>query len=526
VTYLVQHHCFFWDNVWLVSVPAHWYYDNGFTLLTLPEAMDFGHPPLLATYIAGVWRFVGKSLAVAHWAMLPFLLGIVWEVHLLTYKASPTKQDWKRVVAVCFVLLDPVLLTQMTLVAQDTMMIWAYLFCANRLLAGRRGWLALGLIMLCFCSMRGMICAAALGICDGILFFMQFSQTLQAPQLLQIPQTSQNEPLGQAHKGGRAARRSVFLMLSRVFPPYIPAAILVLVWLVEHYVRTGWIGTPPTGAYWKPVDALGILRNAVIALWRLVDMGRGVSLAVACGAVAAFMLRRRIALFATAALAFRATTMLCVLTCVPLLVLLPFLLATNNPVGHRYLLPVVVPLQMLCAFAVCTIRRTPLRRLLVGVCLAALVTGHLWVLLYPHSVSKGWDATLAHVPYYGLRGQMMAYMQEKKIPAHLVGTAFPNTGLQRWIDANDAAPSAAWQLDERDTERHRYILTSAVFNGDLKTSAYNDWRMVQEYAACGIYMRLLERPRAVERPAAPQSAPYINRQSAHPTLQTTCFPTR
>jgi hypothetical protein len=469
LTACVQHNGFFWDNVWLVSTPAHWYYDNGFTLLTLPEAIDFGHPPLLGFYIAGVWRLVGKSVEVSHWAMLPVLLGIVWEAHRFVEAIMPEQHGWKRVVAVLFVLLDPVLLTHTALVAQDTLLLWAYLFCVNRLLAGRRGMLALGLVVLCFTSMRGMISAAALCLYDVSLMV-----ALTRP------------------------RRIIAASLVKTLASYTPAAMLVIIWLAEHYIRTGWIGTSPTGTqYWKPVDAFGVARNTVIVVWRLVDYGRLVLVVLACAGGILLLLKRIPAEYAAT------MKRLLIFLCISFLVLMPFLLATNNPIGHRYLLPIVLPLNVLAACAVFALSRERLQQFLSGFCLVCLMSGHFWVFLYPNSLAKGWDSTLAHLPYYGLRREMMAFIARKHLPKDHIRTGFPNTGLQRWIDADDAMSSAGWNFagwDIRDTTR--YIFSSTVFNSDRSLTGDKQWRVVQEYASWGIVVRLLAVPQGAQLDSA------------------------
>ena len=77
VTWLVADHSFFWDTVQLASKHAHWYYENNFHYLFLPETINSGHPPLFGMYLAVCWQLLGKSLIVSHFSMLPFLLAII-----------------------------------------------------------------------------------------------------------------------------------------------------------------------------------------------------------------------------------------------------------------------------------------------------------------------------------------------------------------------------------------------------------------------------------------------------------------
>ncbi|MEK7253678.1 MAG: hypothetical protein AAB316_02970, partial [Bacteroidota bacterium] len=77
-TYLVRNHPFFWDTIQLASKHAHFFYDTDFQSLILPENIDSGHPPAFGMYLALVWKIFGKTLTVSHFAMLPFLWGIVF----------------------------------------------------------------------------------------------------------------------------------------------------------------------------------------------------------------------------------------------------------------------------------------------------------------------------------------------------------------------------------------------------------------------------------------------------------------
>ena len=45
--------------------------------------------------------------------------------------------------------------------------------------------------------------------------------------------------------------------------------------------------------------------------------------------------------------------------------------------------------------------------------LAGLISGNLWI--YPRNIAQGWDATLAHVPYYNLRIEAINYLDKNNI---------------------------------------------------------------------------------------------------------------
>src|SRR5665811_945241 len=70
---------FFWDTIQLGSEHAHFFYETNFRIIILPNVIDSGHIPILGIYLASIWTLFGKSLLLSHLAMLPFVLGIVFQ---------------------------------------------------------------------------------------------------------------------------------------------------------------------------------------------------------------------------------------------------------------------------------------------------------------------------------------------------------------------------------------------------------------------------------------------------------------
>jgi hypothetical protein len=62
--------------------------------------------------------------------------------------------------------------------------------------------------------------------------------------------------------------------------------------------------------------------------------------------------------------------------------------------------------------------------MLAVVMLAGLLSGNFWV--YPDTMAKGWDATLAHLPYHHLRQKMRQYINRNHIPVDRT-VHMPNT---------------------------------------------------------------------------------------------------
>ena len=151
---------FFWDTVQLGSIHAQFYFDNNFSFFFLPENIDSGHPPTFGIYIALIWKIFGKSLVTSHFAMLPFLMGIIFYAEKL---GKYFFQD--SIFTFAFILLlivDPCLAGQAILVTPDIAIAFFFLMSLDGAFNQKRKILAIGVAGLCLISMRGIMVAAAI----------------------------------------------------------------------------------------------------------------------------------------------------------------------------------------------------------------------------------------------------------------------------------------------------------------------------------------------------------------------------
>lgn len=143
---------FFWDAV-LYSKMASWYLETGFTQLMLPKVWDPGHPPFFGIYIALTWKVFGRSLLVAHLAMVPMLLTIVVQFQRLASRwLSKTGCYWAMTLLFC----EPTFLAQMGMLSPDIAILAFYLLAINALMDGKRWLAAIAMVLLGSVSVRGM----------------------------------------------------------------------------------------------------------------------------------------------------------------------------------------------------------------------------------------------------------------------------------------------------------------------------------------------------------------------------------
>ena len=125
LTFWVRNNSFFWDTVQLGSIHGQFYLDNNFSSFLLPENIDSGHPPTFGIYIALIWKIFGKSLAVSHLAMVPFLFGVIFYLEKLgNYFFKNSIFTFAFILIIIF---DPCLAGQAILVTPDIVVLFFFL---------------------------------------------------------------------------------------------------------------------------------------------------------------------------------------------------------------------------------------------------------------------------------------------------------------------------------------------------------------------------------------------------------------
>lgn len=445
---LTIHLPFFWDKDILFSKLATWLIANRFNPVT-PDSLDPGYPPALAYLLAAAWKIAGRQLVTVHLLMLPFALGVVHQTHRFIRRIAGES----TVVPVLWLLAaDTTLLAQVVVFSTDLVMLFFMLAGINAIMANRRGWLAVAVVGLLFSHMRGVMVAAVLVVFDLYTHRKEMSWA------------------------GRI----------KALTFYLPGFLLLAAWLLFHYREKGWNGyhegSPWAGCF-ERVDLKGFMRNMAIVSWRLVDFGKLV-LWIA-SAIVAITYRNQLK-------TDRMAKALFFLLAASMLFSIPTMLIYKVLNGHRYLMPVTFILLILTGylvFAVCKAKKLK-KWLAIGV-FAGLASGNFWI--YPDPVAKGWDATLAHLPYHALRKKMIEYVKDSHIPFDEVGTEIPNTYVFDHIDLSGDLRS----FQQADLLRHRYIFYSNVFNTFTDTewkTLTEEWTVLARFQCLQVFVVLYENP--------------------------------
>ena len=441
---------FFWDTVQLGSKHANFYLSTHFSELLLPDHIDSGHIPTFGIYIAFIWEIFGRSLIAAHLAMLPFVLGIVFQLSKLCKKFIPEKYIG---IALLLVICDPTLLSQMVLVSPDVPLFFFFLLGINAVLDNRKWLFSFAILFLFLTSMRGMmisLCLLALDLYCNFNFRQQFGKI--AVQLI---------------------KRSVL---------YFPALFLFLAYNGYHYQRKGWIGfhkDSPWAESFASVDFTGFLYNIGVLGWRILDFGR-----IGIWIVLIFLTLK----FKRKLLNHSKIKTLIFFSVIIILILPINMLWAKGLLGHRYLLPVFLVFSLLgTTILFSEFVSQKLKYILSSVWIIILLTGNLWI--YPPQISQGWDATLAHLPYYKLRTETLEYLKNEHIDSEKVSSFFPNIATFDEIDLND---------DQRNFStfdgKSEFVIYSNVYNVDQLSFELltQNYKIRKDFSCNGLHMTVYQ----------------------------------
>ena len=442
---------FFWDTIQLGSQHATYYYTNNFSNLLLPNSIDSGHIPTFGMYIAFIWKIFGRNLIVSHLAMVPFILGILWQLNKIVKKFIKNEYaGW----AFMLILLDPTLLSQITLVSPDVPLVFFFLLGLNSLLDNKKKALAFSIVFLFLTSMRGMMVSFCLLIID-IICNISFSKSI----------------------------KEVFFLLLKRSAIYLPALIILISFSYYHYLKTGWIGfhnDSPWAESFENIGFKGILFNIGILGWRIIDFGR-----IGIWIVFFIMVFK----FKANIIKTKETRLL-VLIFLVILIFLPInMIWARNLLGHRYLLPIYLSFALLCAHILFTQKMNKKLRLsLIGLWLLLLTTGNFWI--YPDKIAKGWDSTLAHLPYYKVRQQALEYLDKQHIDYQNVQSFFPNASVIDDIDLNHDNRKFMDFNNGSD-----YVVYSNIFN--INDEDYNliknQYSVIKQFKSGSLYMDICKK---------------------------------
>lgn len=390
--------------------------------------------------------------------MLPFLWLSWWAYYSICLRFISKKA---LNFALILFFLEPTLLAQGAHVMPDLMLLCGFIcsiYLMSRLKTGFQFRLALSLslFLLCFSSMRGMIIAPLL-----------FSMSLLDWEEMKF------------------RRPSMLKNLRIILFPFVLNLALCIAWVLFHYKSSGWLfsnADSPWAENQGFAGLTGIMRNLALVAWRILDFGRlaiwiPLILLIAKQAIAGKNPLKQPAL---------------ILFLPALIYWSLFLVLFNNPIAHRYLLGVFVLALPFAAEQIQSLlqsRRQLQAKLLKGLIIAILISGHFWI--YPDKIAQGWDASLAHLPYFSLRAEFFEEHGELE-----ACTDFPMNKSNRATQSDLNLPEHSWLQANNKWNSCDLVIYSNIIN-DIPESQYDEimekGNILKKVEKRGIKMLLIEK---------------------------------
>jgi len=439
---------FYWDNIVQISIPANWYFDTNFENFFVPDMIATGHPTFVAIYFALLWKLFGHTLLITHISMFPFVFGLTLQINKLIKNLNIGTN--LRAIILGFVLIDTTLLSQMSLITFDIIHLFFYFLCINSILNNKKTLLNIAFLCLVLISLRATISGA------GIILFHVIYDYYKTRNFI----------------------------LKR-YTCYLIGLIGILTFLLTFYLEKGWIVHNTVSNNWKesaeyasPTEAL---RNIGLFIWRLIDFGRVIIFII----FAFFILK----ILKTRHFESKTLRTLFLIILAQFIVFFPTIIIYRNPFGHRYLIPIIIPVIILTIVWVSNFKTG--KKLIFVLTFISLVSGHFW--LYPKKIAQGWDASTLHWNYYHVRHKMLSYLKDNNIEIKKIGSFFPNTSSLKYIDLN----SSDIRFKHADLRQDTLILYSNTFNVEDKfidtLLNKNKWKVIKEFQLNRIYLKLFKK---------------------------------
>lgn len=401
-------------------------------------------------WMAFGWALFGKSLAISHFMLFPFLCIIVYEIYYFSkYFLSAYLLKW----AMLLLLLEPTFITQSILMAYDLILVCFFLMSVNALISGRKAVFAIATTFMVMSSVRGIMLLIALMVIHLLIVFLVREKPFK--------------------------KHGVFLY---VFP-----LLAWFGWGCWHYFQTGWFAISPAreGNHESFVAPAMMLRQSIYILWKLADFGRiALLLFVAIGFFLAIRKKR------FTSVTRKAFIIIISIVIVSIIVMAPF----ANPIGHRYLLPLIIILPIFFLHLLQFVTRERIRTILIAFAVVALTTGNFW--LYPERFGNGWDASLKVIPWFRMEKQITMYVKQSNIKPDEIGTEWPVSISPAIMYLNN---EKSWNTDINDLKINtfNYILQTNIINSFHPSSIsllQTSWIKQKEWKYGQVYAVLYKKP--------------------------------
>lgn len=410
----------FWDNVLFASKMGLNLLDNGiFNWLSIPNESDPGHPPFLATLLAISWSIFGKSLTTSHMTMIPFVFGTLFQIYLFVSHFIKNKNS--QLLGFLFVIADPTFLSQLILVNPEIIQLFFFFLALNGLLKSNKILKLTGLSFLGLASYRGMMLCGGIFLVDIILSLFVY-------------------------------KKKIYQFFNRkTILTYLLGALPAFLYITFRLVFKGWISDNPEevwGNAWQFDSSehffVNLFSNSLVLGHRFLDFGR---YALFGFVIVTYLFKRK-------QLNWNQLRPIFIIFIFSTFIIYFISLLMKNPMGHRYFIPSYLSFSLLTFIILNQFKR---KHFIYFILFGSLLLGNF--IIYPKKISQGWDASLAHLPYWKLRKKAIDFLDKDGITINETATFFPNRTKIDNIDLNNDYRSFIGFSGKEE-----YVFYSNVFN--------------------------------------------------------------
>lgn len=440
---------FFWDSVAGLSRPALFLYQNNFSSFNFPLG-TVDDNLFITSILAIIWKIFGCTLLVSHIFSMLVGVAIIYQLYKLCLFFIP---DRKKLPFVYFLVLsDAALVTQSLILMTDPAIILFAIMSVNYMLRQKEIAFSLSLFGLALIRARGF------DLCIGI-GFSYYILLLQGNQW--------KKPLH---------------VLATAIIPFIPAIAAYLGSIIFRSIEYHSFQLCRKDPSWANsldlVNLKGFAKNVFSMIRCFADTGR-------CFLWLTMLLlfikyKKKIFIESN-------SSSLWILFIGSLLMIIPITLFVQNTMGMKYFIFEYIMFSLTTGILLFSLLEIRVARIVAIILILGLWTGNLW--RYPEKLSVSWDTTLAHIPYYGLRKQMLQYIDQNKINYKETGSFFPATAKSSEIElSNDDRKFATLDL-----RKNKYVIYSNIGNmSDELIDTIKSWKMIKEYRQGAVFIQLYE----------------------------------
>jgi hypothetical protein len=407
----------FWDNVLFASKMGNEIYNNDLFDFTIPDRFDPGHPPFLGAYLAFFWKIFGRSLWISHLAMLPFIIGSIYQFQ--RFISYYIENIILIPLGLLLILSDPTLSASFVLVNPETIIIFFFFLAVNGILYQEKKWQFIGLLFLSIITFRSMMLFAGLFLFEILNNYILNKKSIK--KILNI----------------------------EFFSYYFIAALPGIIFVLWRLTTKGWLQAHPESPWkelWHIPSMVRFIKNIAVLIHRYLDFGRVFIFIFLI--FSTFYMSKKLILN-------KSIKQLLLLGICPTLFVTIIVLSSTNDFGHRYFIVSYITFILLAFLTLTKVEK--FSKLLYVALLLGLISGNLWI--YPERISQGWDASLAHIPYHSLRKKAIDSLKVMNIDVSEIASFFPNYNKIDEIDINKNQKSFM-----KFSNNSNYVFYSNVYN--------------------------------------------------------------